>query len=259
MAVDVAGCGAVVGEKSACTSANRFHSVRPIEAGAGELPECGSIAEKPPEISSKILRHGGARVNAGGARPNSGGARKGAGRKPGRVVWAAVAPPRVEGGTWHAVECEPGVDLLVINRLMAEGVEVLAPKHRPDPKREERPALGRYVLVRFDLAAPDWRRLPAMLRECRARLLGEDGERPATIPDAAVERLLAQLEADGGAKRAPRAPRLRPGERVRVLGGLLGSVVGEGVVEWASHREARVAFGGGAGVVVARALLQVCA
>jgi transcription antitermination factor NusG len=139
------------------------------------------------------------------------------------------------------VECEPGVELLVINLLMAAGFEVLVPTHQPDPKREPVPALGRYLLVRFDQADDGWRQLPAMLRECRARLLGDDGERPAAISDAAVERLLAQLAAQGGPKRVVQAP-LAVGVAVRVVAGLLAGHVGRGVVEWSDGRDVKVRF-----------------
>ena len=218
-------------------------------AGAAE---CGSIPENSPEISSEIFRHGGQRANSGGARPNSGGKRERAGRKPKRVVWAAVQPPAVEGGAWYAVRFDPGCDLLTVNRLMARGVEVLLLTHQPDPKRPPVPALGCYLLARFDVTDTTWRELPALLRECRARLLGEDGEHPRPIPDAQVEALREGLEPK---PKVAKVPRLAVGQRVRLLGGLLGAKVGEGVVEWASAQEARVAFGG-PGVVVARSLLE---
>lgn len=249
----VRGCEAVAAQDSSCAPANRFHSVRAIAPGPG-ASECGSIPENSPEFSSKISRHGGARANSGGARPNSGGARPGAGRKPKvrRQPWAEA--PRVEGGAWYGVRFDPGCDLLTVNRLMASGVEVLLPVHQPDPSRPPVLALGCYLFARFDVTVPSWRKIPGVLRECRARLLGEDGEHPRPIPDAQVEALRRALEGEAAPKVA-KLRRLVAGERVRVVGGLLGAEVGEGVVEWASGREARVSFGG-PGLVVARSLLE---
>lgn len=264
MAIDVVDCEAAAGEDSACASANRFHSVRAFAPGHG-APECGSIPETSPEISSSSSKRkgrggprpnsggarpnsggprpnsGGKRANSGGPRPNSGGKRPGGGRKR-KVVWAAVQPPQVEGGAWFAVRYEPGCDLLTINRLMALGVEVLALMHQPDPKRPAVPALPGYMFARLDMGSPNWRELPAVLRECRARLLGEDGEHPRPIPDAQIERLRRSLD---GPDKAAKLERLAKGARVRVVGGLLGQDIGEGVVEWANGREARVRFASG--------------
>lgn len=168
-------------------------------------------------------------------------------------MWAAVQPPAVAGGAWYAVRFDPGCDLLTVNRLMARGVEVLLPTHQPDPKRPPVPALGCYLLARFDVTVATWRELPALLRDCRARLLGEDGEHPRPIPDAQVEALRASL---GPKPKPAKVARLAVGQRVRLVGGLLGGEVGEGVVDWASDREVRVTFGGAPPIRVARSLLE---
>ncbi len=166
------------------------------------------------------------------------------------MVWAAVQPPRVEGGAWYAFRFEPGCDLLAVNLLMAAGVEVMIPKYQPDPDKPVRLALGCYGFARVDVASASWPAVPAILRECRAKLLGEDGEHPRPIPDAQIERLRRQLEREAGeAGEAGEAPqkvaKLAKGARVRVVGGLLGEALGEGVVEWANGREARVRFASG--------------
>jgi hypothetical protein len=171
------------------------------------------------------------------------------------VVWAAVSPPLVEGGAWYGVRFEPGCDLLTVNRLMGAGVEVLVPTHQPNPKRPPVLALGCYLFARVDVTAASWPEIPAMLRECRARLLGEDGEHPRPIPEAQIERLRRQLEGEPVATKPAKLPKLAKGARVRVADGLLGADLGEGVVEWASEREARVAFAAGA-MRIARPLLE---
>ena len=167
-----------------------------------------------------------------------------------------MQPPAVVGGAWYGVRFDPGCDLLTVNRLMGVGVEVLLPTHQPNKDRPPVLALGCYLLARFDVSLPVWWDIPALLRECRARLLGEDGEHPRPIPDAQVAALRLALE---GAAEAPKVAKLRrlvAGERVRLPGGLLGGEVGEGVVEWASDREVRVSFDGRPALVVARVLLE---
>jgi hypothetical protein len=218
-------------------------------------PECGSLPGTKAAISK--FGHGGARANSGGRRANA-GRRK-------AVNWAAVVPPRVEGGRWHVVEFAPGRELLVINQLQAFGFEVLMPLYRPAPRPGPdgklqpsvlRPALGRYLLVRFDQAAPDWRRIPGMLGVLR--LLSHDAERPMVVADAVVARLRERFGEDGSETqcrdRAPPAP-LPAGSSVRVIAGLLAGHVGTGVVDWCSGGECRVLFAG-RGVVMAQVALE---
>lgn len=253
MQIDVGRCEADGAQNSACTEPNRLSSVRPVAPGAGH-PECGSHPGNGPEFSSKILRHGGARANSGGPRPNSGGARVGAGRPVSRV-WAEMAPQPVPGGRWYCVEFEPQRDLLVINQLRTAGFEVVFPKYRPAGRDVLAPALGRYMLVRFDATAPDWRAIPGMLGV--VRLFSFDAERPIAIPDAEVERLVRLFGDDGEATKPalPTAP-LAVGTRVRPVAGLLAGHTGVGVVEQSDGVEVRVRFGA-LPVTMAQAAVEV--
>jgi hypothetical protein len=160
------------------------------------------------------------------------------------------------------VEFEPGRDLLVINQMHARGFEVMFPRYQP-PRRPDgtlpplAPALGRYLLVRFDASAPLWRAIPGLLGV--VRLFSHDAERPIALAEAEVARLQRLFGDDGEATRpeAPAAP-IPVGATVRVVSGLLAGHVGAGVIEWSNGQEVRVRFDGKP-VTMAQAAVAVCA
>jgi hypothetical protein len=213
-------------------------------ASGARHPECGSHPETSFEFKI-ATKHGGPRPGAG---------------RPRKVVWAAVQPPCLSGGRWYCVEFEPRRDLLVINQLHSQGFEVFVPKYQPPARADKTlpplaPALGRYLLVRFDASQPAWRAIPGLLGV--VRLFSHDAERPIALGDAEVERLRRLFGEDGEATRPePAAAPVPVGTLVRVIGGLLAGHVGAGTVEWSSGGEVRVRFGG-ARVTMARAAVQV--
>lgn len=210
-------CGAVAGEKTACDAATGAHSVRPGAPGAWH-PECGSGGQNAPEISSKILRHGGPRANAGGARENSGGRREGAGRRP-KERSAEAEAPRCGGMRWLCVETLPRREFQVIVELHVLGLEPFAPVYIPSGKPKDETVLDLafpgYVLVRADLDGDAWRLIHS--RPGVLGLLQHDAERPMVIAEAVAERMLRTYGGDGVAAQRPEGrARLRKWAPVRI-------------------------------------------
>ena len=163
----------------------------------------------------------------GGVRENSGGRRAGAGRP--ANAEAAVAAV-VRGPRWYVLETAPRGELAAIHALITAGFEVMLPLYQPAKGAVLEPAFPRYVLVRFDLAWPKWRRIADAERGWR--LLGRDAEHPQAISDAAMVKLMREYGPDGRALTwQPPPPRDRLGAGVRVtvddgpFQGCLGVVV----------------------------------
>jgi transcription antitermination factor NusG len=170
-------------------------------------------------LISKIGSHGG-------PRPNSGGYRPGAGRPTAPLI---EMRPRA-GDRWYVVRTRVGETMLADREIRLSGFDVFnASIYRPEVRsrrlangavRPARPARAdllfvRYVIVRFDASAPDWRRLLSLDGVERvlsaARFRGDAVEMvPIPVPDASIEQLRALLSADGciyppGHKGAPLA------------------------------------------------------
>lgn len=178
----------------------------------GHFPRasCASYLQIGGEFSSKFL-WGGPRPNSGGPRPNSGGARSGAGRprKP-PVSMMTDASDR-----WYVLRIAHGQMTIADAEARLAGFTVFAPtifKPATPPRRDStgimRPGkpdrveylFVRYLLVRLNIADPDWhaiRDVPGVERVISSHFgLGGPGV-PIAVPDAQIERVRALLDANG--------------------------------------------------------------
>lgn len=95
------------------------------------------------------------------------------------------------GLRWYCGQAKPGMMFTARDYLIRQEFEVVVPlmARRSPAGIMIRPLLGPYMLIRFDVSRPNWRRItstPGM-----ARLFGATPEAPSPICDADVDRLLA--------------------------------------------------------------------
>jgi transcriptional antiterminator RfaH len=125
---------------------------------------------------------------------------------------------------WAAAQLQPQRDGLALHFLEQAGFETYAPR-----LREPRTVQGRRV-VRTPLLFPGYLFVLIELQWHRARWspgvvrLIMDGAGPAVVPAAVIDGLKAREV--GGLIELPKPPRLKPGDRVRVLHGPLAGHVG---------------------------------
>jgi transcription antitermination factor NusG len=152
------------------------------------------------------------------------------------VASVEIAPILQAGPRWHCVETLPRRELLVIFEMHVLGLETFLPLYLPRPDAVLEPAFPGYVLVRFAVGDPAWRRIHS--RPGVLRLLQHDAERPMVVSDGEVERLVRRYGADGeatvAAARAEWQPMV-PGSMVAVVLGPFAGFAGR-VVQDAGAR-----------------------
>jgi transcriptional antiterminator RfaH len=128
---------------------------------------------------------------------------------------------------WHAVHTHPHAEEKAAANLARQGFDVFLPRQRRwvrhARKRQivRRPLFPRYLFVRLDRDATQWRPILSTLGVA-GLVCGGDG--PATVPAAVIESL-RQREATGAFDFIA-AQNLEPGDRVRIAEGPLENVVG---------------------------------
>jgi transcription elongation factor/antiterminator RfaH len=126
-------------------------------------------------------------------------------------------------GRWYAVQTSPGKDRLAASHLARQQFSVFAPRLQKTIRHARQfrvvtvPLFPGYLFLRINLSGQRWR---AVNGTFGVRTLVMSGSRPLPIPDATI----AQLQQAFGTRAA--APRIAPGQQVKVLQGPLSGFVG---------------------------------
>jgi transcriptional antiterminator RfaH len=109
-----------------------------------------------------------------------------------------IAPARRGAGRWYAVAVQPHADAIAVAHLERQQFSVFAPTMSRTVRHARRfvtrrvPLFPGYLFVRLDLGRDRWRAINGT-RGVRGLLTV--GDRPAEVPDAAIDELLDQQEA----------------------------------------------------------------
>jgi transcription antitermination factor NusG len=124
---------------------------------------------------------------------------------------------------WTVAQLQPHHERLALHCLALHGFTAYLPRLRPPRKRGRRdptpqPLFPNYAFVRITLhwSGAHW-------CEGVSKLL-MSGEQPARVPDAVIDGIRAHER--NGLVVLPRASRLKPGDQVRVVAGLLEGQLG---------------------------------
>lgn len=132
------------------------------------------------------------------------------------------------GKRWYVAQTHPLSEARAESNLRRQGYAVYLPrfaKRRRHARRVEivpRPLFPRYLFVGFDPEADRWRAIGSTAGV--ARLICQ-GDSPCPVPDGVVEAIRAREDA-GGMVIMSAAPRFKPGDRVRMLGGVFVDCLG---------------------------------
>lgn len=165
--------------------------------------------------------------------------------KPGRrwgQTSSILAKRSFVGLRWYCAETHGRCETGVVDALLERGFDALAPQfldllpacpRRRLPQREVlRPAYPGFVLVRFDQALPEWRRIVSM-RGVR-RVMGFSAEQPSPVAEAQVAWIVGQFGFGGVQRRSklemPPAPPIAEGAEVRVVMGPMEGMRGRVLV-----------------------------
>jgi transcriptional antiterminator RfaH len=131
------------------------------------------------------------------------------------------------GRRWYVVQTQPHAELRAAQHLQRQGFATYLPrclKRRRHARRTETiaaPLFPRYLFVAADLSAQRWRAIRSTIGVSR---LVCNGDAPAPLADAVVERLRAQEQS--GFVRLPAAPAFARGDAVRVIDGAFATCFG---------------------------------
>jgi hypothetical protein len=126
------------------------------------------------------------------------------------------------GPRWYCGQTLPGRHFEARDRLIAQGFEAILPlgaRTLPGGAMRIEPLFGPYLLVRFDVAKPGWRRI-CHTRGIR-RIFGTTPERPTPLRDANVEAIRDLTISTSGADEP-----VERGQAVRVVSGPWAGKVG---------------------------------
>lgn len=107
------------------------------------------------------------------------------------------------GLRWYCAQVHVGRHFEARDRLIQQGFEAFLPigsRIAPGGELRIAPLFGPYLLVRFDLSKPGWRKV-CHTRGIR-RVFGGSPESPTALPDAVAERILG-LTLTAGEERGP--------------------------------------------------------
>jgi transcriptional antiterminator RfaH len=129
---------------------------------------------------------------------------------------------------WFVAHTHPRGEERAITNLERQGFATYLPrylKRRRHARKVEMvpaPLFPRYVFVAIDIERQRWLAIRSTIGV--SRLVG-DGELPMAVPEGIVEGLMSRQDAEGFLRlSAPRG--LKPGDRVRVLGGAFEDTLG---------------------------------
>lgn len=134
----------------------------------------------------------------------------------------------IETLRWHVVQTHPHAESKAAWHLARQGYEIYLPrclKRRRHARKVETvpvPLFPRYMFVAFDRTTQQWRRIQSTLGVSR---LVCSGDEPAAMPAAVISELRAR-EDEHGFVHLPSAPPFAPGDKVRVLDGVLKTCFG---------------------------------
>jgi transcription elongation factor/antiterminator RfaH len=144
-------------------------------------------------------------------------------------------PPKAATKRWYVIQAQPGREQLALVHLTRQNFECFCPT-RSNVRRRGRkhvkvnaPFFPGYLFASLDLECERWRSINGTIGVKRLVGFG-DGGKPTPLPRGLVERL---NELNGG--NCPTADELRPGDRVRVIGGPFDDLCG--VLGGASEHE----------------------
>jgi len=129
---------------------------------------------------------------------------------------------------WYVVQSQPHAEAKAAAHLIRQAFEIYLPrylKRRRHARRIENvqvPLFPRYLFVRIDTTTQRWRCIHSTVGVSR---LVCNGEAPTPVSDQVIASLRAREGADGLVRLEPRR-RFAPGERVRILDGVLASCLG---------------------------------
>lgn len=133
-----------------------------------------------------------------------------------------------EENVWYVVQTHVNAEAKAARNLARQGFEVYLPrylKRRSHARKVEHvpaPLFPRYLFVRIDIAAQQWRSIHSTFGVSR---LVSNGSGPAPVPQQVLSALKGR-EDDGGYVRLDQQPKFTLGEKVRVLAGVFADNLG---------------------------------
>ncbi len=129
---------------------------------------------------------------------------------------------------WYVVQTHPRGERKAEDHLKRQGFDVYLPRYLKKRRHARRvdnvpaPLFPRYLFVAVDMAAQRWRSIRSTHGVSQ---LVCNGELPSAL-DVSIVDGLKRREDDLGYINLPEAPRMQPGDRVRVLDGVFTSSFG---------------------------------
>lgn len=130
------------------------------------------------------------------------------------------------GASWYVVFTHPNGEEAAARHLGRQGFLTYLPRrwsvrrHARRQERVKRPLFPRYLFVSLDVTRQRWRSVHSTIGVTR---LVCRGDMPAPVPEGVVERLM-EAQDDNGCIRLFAS--LKPGDRVRILGGVFADLIG---------------------------------
>jgi transcriptional antiterminator RfaH len=129
---------------------------------------------------------------------------------------------------WYVAHTHPNGEMRAVANLERQGFATYLPRYLKQRRHARRteivpaPVFPRYVFVAIDLARQRWLTIRSTVGVSR---LVCQGEAPMAVPDGVVEALRRRHD-DAGFVRLLTPMGLRPGDKVRVLGGAFEETLG---------------------------------
>jgi len=143
---------------------------------------------------------------------------------------------RADGPQWYAVSTQPRREMIAVAHLERQNFETFIPRRRVTTSHARRTQVQirsffpGYIFVRLDIARQRWRPINSTQG---VRSLVMQGEAPLRAPPGMVDTLKAMTDDEGWF--VPQ-PSFEKGERVRLLSGPFGELVGRVEKMTAEHR-----------------------
>jgi transcription elongation factor/antiterminator RfaH len=137
---------------------------------------------------------------------------------------ANVRDPK--GSRWYLAMTRPCSELIAEKHLNRQGYVTFLPRHTKSVRHARRvrlvkaPVFPRYIFLRLDLGVDRWRNV---FSTHGISTLIMAHERPIVVPEGVVETLAERCDGDGCMHFTEH---MRPGQRVRLLGGPFSDALG---------------------------------